>query len=155
MLLTGGGPPKKPCLDPVLQVVEDAAPSLDVSVICSWDNTASFEKDEAVKSLTATEEAVSEPPTVDPDVSTLQLPSASTVHSENALPGVSVITPISKRVVTEKKARVNKVLDAAQQQQEIFEIKKQILTQDLLWATERRKQKEKLMKLRVEAAEGQ
>ncbi|KAK4882552.1 hypothetical protein RN001_005871 [Aquatica leii] len=90
---------------------------------------------------------------VDPDVSTLQFPSGSTVHSENALPGVSVITPISKRVVTEKKARVNKVLDAAQQQQEIFEIKKQILTQDLLWATERRKQKEKLMKLRVEAAE--
>ncbi|KAK4887467.1 hypothetical protein RN001_003738 [Aquatica leii] len=52
--------------------------------------------------------------TVDPDVSSLQLPSASTVHSENALPGV--ITPISRKVVTEKKARVNKVLDAAQQQ---------------------------------------
>lgn len=43
MLATGGGPPKKPALDPVLQIVEEAAPNLDVTVSCSWDSTATFE----------------------------------------------------------------------------------------------------------------
>ena len=44
MLLTGGGSPKKPMPDPVLDFVEDAAPNMDVTIICPWDSTAVFEK---------------------------------------------------------------------------------------------------------------
>lgn len=43
MLATGGGPPKKPDLDPVLQVIEDAASNADIEIVCKWDSTAIFE----------------------------------------------------------------------------------------------------------------
>ncbi|KAK9679614.1 Myb/SANT-like DNA-binding domain [Popillia japonica] len=58
MLATGGGPPeKKPQLDPVLEMVEDAAPYMDQSLICNWDSTALFEQENAEKPNSILEEA--------------------------------------------------------------------------------------------------
>ncbi|XP_072377416.1 uncharacterized protein [Diabrotica undecimpunctata] len=44
MLATGGGPPIKPECDAVLELVEEAGPNIDVSIDCSFDSTAVFEK---------------------------------------------------------------------------------------------------------------
>ncbi|KAK9702235.1 Myb/SANT-like DNA-binding domain [Popillia japonica] len=58
MLATGGGPlEKKPQLDPVLEMVEDAAPYMDQSLICNWDSTALFEQENAAKLNSILEEA--------------------------------------------------------------------------------------------------
>ncbi|CAH1106874.1 unnamed protein product [Psylliodes chrysocephalus] len=43
MLLTGGGPVKKPTPDPVLDFVEDAAPNMDITVTCPFDSSVVFE----------------------------------------------------------------------------------------------------------------
>ncbi|KAF5306548.1 hypothetical protein FQA39_LY08870 [Lamprigera yunnana] len=58
ILATGGGLSKKPTLDPVLQVVEDAAPSLDVSITCLWDSTALFEIERSEARSKPTEDIV-------------------------------------------------------------------------------------------------
>ena len=44
MLLTGGGPSIKIPNDPVMELVEDAAPNVDINIENVYDSTSSFEK---------------------------------------------------------------------------------------------------------------
>ncbi|KAJ8939875.1 hypothetical protein NQ318_023215 [Aromia moschata] len=43
MLLTGGGPMIKVVSDPVMDLIEDAAPAMDITIDNPWDSMASFE----------------------------------------------------------------------------------------------------------------
>lgn len=48
MMLTGGGLPDKKEDDPILLIVDDAAPFVDVEMTSLWDSTAVFERSRSV-----------------------------------------------------------------------------------------------------------
>ncbi|KAF5286452.1 hypothetical protein FQA39_LY16302 [Lamprigera yunnana] len=120
ILATGGAPSKKPTLDPVLQVVEDAAPSLDVSITCPWDSTALFEIERSEARSKPTEGIVG-----------VETP---TTRSKPKNRRSIAIASVSK----EKDAGVQKLHRATEQQQLLFNLRKQILEEELQRAVEER-----------------
>jgi hypothetical protein len=42
MLKTGGGPPDAESTDPLMKLVDAAAPNVDLFLDCDWDSTAAF-----------------------------------------------------------------------------------------------------------------
>ncbi|KAF5269705.1 hypothetical protein FQA39_LY08628 [Lamprigera yunnana] len=142
ILATGGGPSKKPTLDPVLQVVEDAASSLDVSITCPWHSTALLE-------IADTERKC---------IPLLLLSS----HSDEFAPSFETPTAMSKSrnrrsiavasVSKEKDARVQKLHQATEQQELLFNLQKQILEEELQRAVEERAAAKKKAELEFQNA---
>ncbi|KAF5283131.1 hypothetical protein FQR65_LT14060 [Abscondita terminalis] len=146
MLATGGGPPKKPVIDPVLQVVEEAAPSLDVTIISPYDSIAVFENErtEAESTLTkarACESKASEAILSTDTTETNNFPPPPSLFSKvlEAAPSCDTTTtrrskrsvPVVGAVSTERDARVGKLKKATQQQEVLFNLRKQLLEEEI------------------------
>ncbi|KAJ8929982.1 hypothetical protein NQ314_017270 [Rhamnusium bicolor] len=48
-LVTGGGPPLEIKTDPVMEVVDAAAPNADVTITCPWDSTAVYMRENDIE----------------------------------------------------------------------------------------------------------
>ncbi|KAF5281800.1 hypothetical protein FQA39_LY05014 [Lamprigera yunnana] len=187
ILATGGGPSQKPTLDPVLQVVEDAAPSLDISITCPWDSTALFEIERNEARCKPTEDIVGELVigatvsmckfcylrilelivlnevfTADTERKCIPLPLPSHIQMKLQHPVIETPTAMSKlrnrrsiavaSVSKEKDARVQKLNQATEQQELLFNLRKQILEEELQREVDERAAAKKKAELKFQKA---
>ncbi|XP_072377417.1 uncharacterized protein [Diabrotica undecimpunctata] len=175
MLATGGGPPIKPECDAVLELVEEAGPNIDVSIDCSFDSTAVFEKGQKqfnqLGSSIAGPSVASDPPHFFPTTEFKEMDllfSGNTcsvtpaVHTEEDDDDVlqSANTPTSSRalgaipqILSENKQRSKKMRDTIRQQDEIHRMKMKILEEDMLRAKALREAAEKERQRATDEAE--
>ncbi|XP_023310541.1 uncharacterized protein LOC111691640 [Anoplophora glabripennis] len=137
-LLTGGGPPMKKSVDPVLEFVDIIAPNADVQLECSWDSTSVFEAKNLMscvepntKSNTANKENIDEIQIT--NIRHNETPPTTSSTPTRKIEKVKRLQKSCQRCVCEEetKLRIQKLKESIEQQRELHEKRMKVAEEEV------------------------